>query len=66
MKIPSIRKSNFAVDHEWEGFPVLENGWFRSNLPTTTACLILSFIAAPRILLNCPGVLRRLRVLPDL
>jgi len=36
------------------------------NFAIATTCLILSFIAAPRILLNCPDVLRRFRVLSDL
>jgi hypothetical protein len=31
-----------------------------------STCLILSFIATQRILLHCPEVLRRLRVLPHL
>ena len=37
-----------------------------TNRTVPRACLILSFVAAARILLNCPDVPRRLRVLSDL
>src|SRR6267143_6748975 len=43
-----------------------ENGSFTANSPATSARLILSFVAPPRILLNCPDAPRRIRVLPDL
>src|SRR5260370_3945938 len=46
--------------------PVPENGSFISNSLTTCVCLILSFLAAPRILLNCPDVARRFRALSHL
>src|SRR5580704_12948098 len=36
------------------------------NFTIASACLILSFIATQRILLNCPDAPRRVRVLPDL
>jgi hypothetical protein len=36
------------------------------NFAIASSCLLLSFIAAARILLNCPDALRRFRVLPDL
>jgi hypothetical protein len=36
------------------------------NFTIASPCLILSFIATQRILLNCPDAPRRVRVLPDL
>src|SRR5260370_27948079 len=46
--------------------PVPENGSFISNSLTTCVCLILSFLAAPRLLLNCPYVPRTFRPLSHL
>ena len=36
------------------------------NFTIPSTCLILSFVVAQRILLNCPDAPRRRRVLPDL